>query len=136
MNVFVAHGILGKDCEIRFTESGLAICEFSIANTIGYKDKKHTNWFNCTLFGKRAEGGITEYLKKGTKVMVTGELYIKTFEKKDGSKGFNHNLYVNDFKLLDSTLQNPQQSAQQPEAPVTTQPVPAAQTGFDDEMPF
>lgn len=81
MNIYAATGRLGKDCRIG-NAGGTAVCNFPLAVDSGYGDKKQTLWFDCSLWGKRAESGLTGYLKKGQQVAVTGELGTREYEGK------------------------------------------------------
>ncbi|MGE0799909.1 MAG: single-stranded DNA-binding protein [Lautropia sp.] len=84
-------GRLGRDPETRYTESGNAVASFSIAVGSQWTDKntnekvEHTDWINCTAFGKLAE--ICEkYLKKGKQVYVGGRLRVEKYQDKDSGK--------------------------------------------------
>ncbi|MFA5920277.1 MAG: single-stranded DNA-binding protein [Methylococcaceae bacterium] len=63
-NVFSFAGTVGRDAEVRCAPSGLAVLSFTVANNIGFGDKQQTLWIQVTLFGKRAEGQLQNYLKK------------------------------------------------------------------------
>lgn len=81
MNIFTFTGNLGKDCEIKYAQSGTAICSFSVAVASGYGDNKKTTWVGCSLFGKRAEGNLPQYLTKGAQVAISGELSMDEWQK-------------------------------------------------------
>ncbi|MDQ6992815.1 MAG: single-stranded DNA-binding protein [Mariprofundus sp.] len=85
MNVYTFTGRLARDCETRFTQGGMAICSFTVAVDYGFGDRKGTNWIRCSLFGKRAEGRLPQYLLKGTQVAVSGELRVQEYTDKDGN---------------------------------------------------
>lgn len=84
MNIWSFTGALGADCERKATQGGTSVCSFSVAVNSGYGDNKKTTWARCSLFGKKAEGKLPDYLKKGTKVAVCGELTLEEWENKDG----------------------------------------------------
>lgn len=100
MNIYSFTGRLGRDAEQRFSQGGLAICSFTVAVDYGYGDKKGTNWVRCSLFGKRAEGGLPQYLKKGAQVAVTGELQIREYDDKDGNKRTSVDVNVGNIDLI------------------------------------
>jgi single-strand DNA-binding protein len=100
MNVFTGTGRCGQDAEVRFTQAGLAICNFSLAVDAGYGDRKSTLWLRCALFGKRAEGELPTYLTKGTQVAVSGELSMSEWENKDGEKKQSLELNVRELDLV------------------------------------
>lgn len=71
MQVFLA-GNLGRDAELKDV-GGQALASFSVAVTQRIKREKHTTWVNCSIWGARAPA-LCQYLTKGAKVAVTGEL--------------------------------------------------------------
>ena len=81
MNVYTATGRLGKDCRTN-TVNGTAVCNFPLAVDSGYGENKQTLWFDCALWGKRAEGKLPQYLMKGAQVAVSGELGTREHEGK------------------------------------------------------
>ncbi len=81
MQSLTVTGGLGRDAELKTTQGGDDILSFSVGSSQGYGDKKTTNWFRCTVWGKRGRS-IAEYLTKGTKVTVQGELSIGEYDGK------------------------------------------------------
>jgi single-strand DNA-binding protein len=79
-NITIA-GNVGKDAETRRTQSGDAVTSFSIAVEDRIPKEKGTIWFRCSLWGKRGES-LAQYLTKGSKVAVSGELSIEVYEGK------------------------------------------------------
>ena len=74
-------GRLGKDAEVRQTQGG-AVAGFSVATDVGFGDRKQTLWFDCSIWGKRAESGLIQYLTKGQQVAISGELSEREHEGK------------------------------------------------------
>jgi len=108
MNIGNFIGYLGKDSEVRFTQQGTAICSFTLPVNYGFGDNKGTNWIHCSIFGKRAEGQLPQYLLKGTQIAVSGELRLREYDDKDGAKRLSVDLHVDKLKLLGSKeTQNP-----------------------------
>ena len=81
MNVLVVSGNIGRDAEVR-SAGGTSVAGFSLAVKSGYGDKAQTVWVDCSLWGKQAESGLVQYLKKGQFVVVTGELGTREHEGK------------------------------------------------------
>lgn len=102
MNQYLFTGRLGRDQETRYTNSGMAICNFTVAVDYGYGDKKGTNWVRCALFGKRAEGKLPQYLIKGTQVAISGELQVREYDDKDGNKKTSVEVNVSTLDLIGS----------------------------------
>lgn len=87
-NVVVVKGNLVRDVELRYTSAGTAFAKGAVANNRGYKGEngwqEYANFFDFTLWGKRAEG-LAKHLTKGTPVVITGELRQSRWEQ-DGQK--------------------------------------------------
>jgi len=94
-NQITVTGRIGKDPEIRFTTGGMAVAEFSLADTYGKDDKKKTTWHNCVAFGQLAEN-IVASVGKGKTVIVTGRYEQEEYTKKDGTKGKTTKIVVDE----------------------------------------
>lgn len=133
MNVFTFSGRLGRDAEVRYTPSGTAICSFAVANDTGYGDNKKTQWIDCALFGKRAEGGLPKHLTKGAQVVVSGEVTLNTYAKRDGSQGASLQVRVNDVDLIGGKGEQRQQQREPARQPAGGG---GHAEDFDDDIPF
>lgn len=98
MNVLCIVGNLGQDAELKYLPSGAAILNFSVACSSGYGDKKKTTWVRCALFGKQGEA-LERYLKKGSKVFVSGEFSLNEYKANDGTQKTSVELNVRDISL-------------------------------------
>lgn len=135
-NNITVTGKLGKEPELRFTQSGKAVAEFSIADTYGKDDKKKTTWHNCVAFGQLAEN-ICATLRKGSTAIVSGRYEQDEYTKKDGTTGKTTKIIVDecgpslrwDVYLKDQTDKVMAQVGN------IGRPVPAA-SPFEDEEPF
>ena len=152
MNVWTFTGSLGKDCETAASKAGKAYCKFSVAVNSGYGDNQKTTWANCFFSGKRAEGNLPQYLLKGQKVAISGELTLEQWASQStGEKGSTLKVYVNTIDLIgekkaDSNQgqappqqqyqQAPQQQYQQAPQQQSTQGQQFQQPDFDDNIPF
>jgi single-strand DNA-binding protein len=81
-------GNLGKDPEVRYTQGGQAVCNFSIATSERWNDKdgaaqERTEWHNVTVWGKSAEH-CGQYLAKGRSVYVEGKIQTREYQDKEG----------------------------------------------------
>lgn len=89
MNIWTGIGRLGADPEVKFSNSGTAICNFTIAIEKKYKSKgkmvEKVNWLPMVCFGKTAENA-GKYLSKGSEVAITGELEMQEWESKGEKK--------------------------------------------------
>lgn len=96
----VLTGHIGKVEEIKFLSTGDPVLRFSLAVNTGYGEKKVCSWYDCSLFGKRAEK-IATMLHKGQPITVIGEPSIRKWES-NGKSGTAVSVRVADIVLLGS----------------------------------
>ena len=96
MNKLLVNGNLVRDMEVKDTGKCL-VGTFTIANNVGYDEEQKTNFVNCVLFGDRVES-LVEYLVKGCKVLVEGELAIEQYEVND-EKRYTTKVYVKSLEI-------------------------------------
>ena len=85
MNKIFEIGRLCRDPEVRYTQSGKAVCTFSIAVNDGYGENKKAYFFPVVVWNKSAEA-CGNLLQKGSKVAVTGKLTTRQYENREGKK--------------------------------------------------
>lgn len=130
MNTLIIAGPLGRDAEMRSMPNGDPVASFSVADSQG-RDKP-TIWWNCQLFGKRAES-LAPYLVKGQQVTISGSITEREWTDKDGNKRKTMDVRVNDV-----ALQGGRKDAEQPRPQMQSAPEKAS-AGFDDmdnDLPF
>jgi single-strand DNA-binding protein len=95
-------GNLTDDPELKFTPSGAAVANFTVASTPRTFDKQTNEWkdgdalfLRCAAWRQLAEN-VAESLQKGQRVVVTGALRVRQFERQDGSKGTSVELNVDE----------------------------------------
>jgi single-strand DNA-binding protein len=127
MNNITIAGGLGRDAELKYLNNGDPICNFSVADSQG-RDKG-TIWWNCTLFGKRAEA-LSQYLTKGQSVTVVGTVTEREWQDKEGAKRKSMDVRVSEIALQGGRRDaDPQEERRQAPKP--------APVNFDDEqIPF
>ena len=136
MNNWNFTGHCAADAETRYSKSGDAIVSFSVAVKSGFGDKATTTWARCSMFGNRGTA-VSEFLTKGQLVGVCGEVTLREYDKKDGSKGFSLEVRVNDLTLLGK--KDGQQEVRPARQEPRQQAKPADSGGFgdfDSEIPF
>ncbi len=84
-NVFSFTGTVGRDAEVKQLASGQTVLNVTVANNIGYGERQQTLWIRVAVWGKRAEGKLGDYLKKGQQVFVSGELSQREYQANDGT---------------------------------------------------
>jgi single-strand DNA-binding protein len=130
MNIISFTGNLGRDVEVRVTPSGVSVANFSVPIKSGYGDNEKTSWVRCSIIGKRAEGGLIQYLKKGQLVGISGELSVNTYTNKEGQEKTSVEVFVKEIDLLGS--KNNQSADNFSSAPAQ----PKAPDDFDGDIPF
>ena len=93
-------GNLVRDPEIRYINSGAAVCKFTLAVNRRSKQQEETDFIDCVAWDKLAETCNT-YLKKGMSVLVDGRLSIRSYETKEGEKRKAAEVVVNVMQMLD-----------------------------------
>lgn len=101
MNSVNITGRLGRDIDLRYTQDERAIARFSVAVDRVSKGKKDTDWINVTAFGSQAENA-NKYLRKGSKVGVSGNIKTGSYEKQDGTKVYTFEVWAERIEFLDS----------------------------------
>lgn len=134
VNRVILVGHLGKDPEIKFTPSGIALAKFSLATSERRKDpegnfKEHTEWHNIILWRRQAEVA-GEYLKKGMLVMIEGRIQTRSWEDPTGAKKYMTEIVGDRMQML--------QAKGEPE--VSTEPrlgePEAAPPEEEEDLPF
>jgi len=107
LNKVTIIGNLGRDPEMRYTQSGTPVCNLRVGvterrnkgETEGWQD--HTEWFTVACFGKTAENA-GRYLKKGRQVYVDGRLQTRIWEDREGGKRHSFEIVANQVLFLGS----------------------------------
>ncbi len=104
INKVILVGTLGKDPEVRYSQSGSALTSVSIATNESWKDKngekqERTEWHRVKFFGKLAEIA-GEYLKKGGQVYIEGSLRTEKYTDKQGVEKYSTDIIANEMQML------------------------------------
>ena len=154
INKVMLIGHLGRDPEVRYSASGVAMCNTSVATTDGRKDKEtgewtdHTEWHQVVLLRRLAEVA-GQYLRKGAKVYIEGRLQTRKYTDKTGTERTVTEVLANDMQMLDSRSDGrrgdpddyghrdspPRGQGGGMAQPRPATPAPAA-AGLDDDIPF
>ncbi len=105
LNKCMIIGNLGRDPEMRYTPSGQAVTQFSVATNRNYRDpqgewQSETEWFRVVVWGDQGER-VAEYLRKGHKVYVEGRLQTRQWEDQSGNKRYTTELIANRVTSLE-----------------------------------
>jgi len=139
INKAILVGNLGRDPEISYTPSGMAVAKFSIATSERWKDKnsgemkERTEWHRITAFGRLGEI-CGEYLSKGKQVYIEGRIQTSSWEK-DGITRYGTDIIANKMQMLGA--RDPEYASRPPEPQQTPEysgpPLPDKE---DDDIPF
>lgn len=104
INKVILVGNLGSDPELRYTGSGTAVCNLSIATSESYKDRdgnqvETTEWHRVVAWARLAEI-CGEYLKKGRQVYIEGSLQTRQYEDKDGVTKYSTEIKAREMQML------------------------------------
>lgn len=114
MNKWIAMGRLTRDPEIRYTtgETATAIAKFSLAVDRRFKreGQPDADFFNCATFGKQAEF-VEKYLRKGTKIVVSGAPQNNNYTDKDGVKHYDIQFVIDEVDFAESKSNSESTSA-------------------------
>ncbi|GAB4266760.1 MAG: single-stranded DNA-binding protein [Deferrisomatales bacterium] len=117
VNKAILIGNLGKDPELRYTQSGSAVANFTLATTERRKQGDewgdHTEWHNIVVFGKTAER-CNQYLQKGSQVYLEGRIQTRKWEDRDGNTRYTTEIVAFDVQFLGRTRGPEQEGATYP----------------------
>jgi single-strand DNA-binding protein len=104
VNRVILVGRLGKDPETRYTSSGQAVCNFSVATDESYKDRagerqKRTEWHRIVVWGKQAEIA-QQYLHKGSLLYLEGRIQTRQWDDREGQKRTTTEIVASNFRML------------------------------------
>src|SRR5579862_8768747 len=145
VNKVILVGNLGKDPDIRRTQNNDAIVNLSVATSESWRDKQtgerreRTEWHRVVIFNENLAKVAENYLRKGSKVYLEGQLQTRKYTDKDGAEKYSTEVVLSRFRgdlvLLDSRGDREGASARNggmsSEAPASFE-----RNEMDDEIPF
>tara|TARA_B100000768_G_C11268637_1_gene372311 strand:+ start:638 stop:1033 length:396 start_codon:yes stop_codon:yes gene_type:complete len=128
VNKVILVGNLGKDPEVKYLDSGVAVANFSLATTENYKNKEgervsQTEWHNVVLWRGLAEVA-EKFLKKGSNIYIEGKIKTRKWEDKDGNTRYSTEILGDNMTMLGGKL-NSEDSSKQPLSNDSTNDFPA-----------
>ena len=141
INKVILVGNLGQDPEIKYTAGGAAVTTLSLATSESWKDKdtgsdqERTEWHRVVLWRRLAEIA-GEYLKKGSKVYIEGQLQTRKWEQ-DGQTRYTTEVIGRDMQFLDSRGNSSGSSSSYEDTTQDASPQNIPDSGItDDDIPF
>jgi single-strand DNA-binding protein len=147
INKAILVGNLGKDPEIRYTASGSAVANITIATTESWRDKQSgekqekTEWHRVVFFNRLAEI-VGEYLRKGSQVYVEGRLQTRKWQDQSGQDRYTTEIVASEMQMLGGRGDAGGQAGgfRKPQAgtgaPAPAAAPPADEDFQDDDIPF
>ena len=110
VNKVILVGRLGRDPETRYSSSGQAVCNFTMATDETYKDRsgerqKRTEWHRIVVWGKQAEIA-QQYLHKGSLIFLEGRIQTRQWDDREGQKRTTVEIVANNFRMLGGRSDN------------------------------
>lgn len=139
INKVILVGNLGRDPEIRYTPSGQAVANFTVATSEKWKDKnsgemqENTEWHRIVVWGGLAEI-CGKYLSKGRQVYLEGRLQTRKWQGQDGQDRYTTEVVCREMKMLGGRGEGPAQGAGPQSAPEYSGPPLNGEE--DDDIPF
>lgn len=133
MNNITIAGPLGKDAELKSLHDGKPYIKFSVADSQGRE--KPTIWWNCTMFGMRAEK-LHQYMSKGQHVAVFGVVTEREYKTADGEPRKSVEINVNDVALMGKSQAQPAPQPAPRQAPARPQQNSSGFDDIDNDIPF
>lgn len=141
INKVMIIGNLGRDPEIRQTQDGMKIANFSVATSESWKDKNSgerrdkTEWHRVVIMNDRLSDIVEKYVKKGSKVYVEGQLQTRKWTDQSGVERYTTEILLSRFRgelhLLDSRGSD---ASEQPQDSYND--MPSLSDSIDDDVPF
>jgi single-strand DNA-binding protein len=138
LNKAILIGNLGRDPEVRYTPSGVAVANFSIATSETWTNKEgeketRTEWHRIVAFGKLGEI-CGEYLSKGKQVYIEGRIQTRDWEDQNGIKRYTTEIVASQMLMLGSRDSSESFRSERPTTSDTQRsPIQAPE---DDDIPF
>ena len=141
-------GYVGQDPDVRYTQSGAAVANVSIATTESWKDKdtgekqERTEWHRVVFFNRLAEV-VAEYVKKGQPIYIEGKIQTRKWEDKEGITRYSTEIVAGEMQMLPSGKRDgdPGQARADHQAEAHQNRQTSRDTGqqgsfVDDDIPF
>jgi single-strand DNA-binding protein len=144
VNKVILVGNLGRDPEIRRMTSGDPVVNLSLATSDTWKDKatgerkEKTEWHRVVIFNENLAKVAEQYLHKGSKIYIEGQLSTRKYTDKDGVEKYSTEIVLNRFRGELVMLDARGEGGARPSASVEANDAPASFTrsDMDDEIPF
>ena len=142
LNKVMLIGNLGADPEVRFTPNGTTVAIFRVPTTKKWTSKsgeaqQQTEWHNIVAWRRLAEI-CGEYLSKGSRVYIEGELQTRKWKDKDGNNRYTTEIVVKEMKMLSPRTENMlcDKEHQSHKSPLLSPPPTQTDAEYNEDVPF
>ncbi|CAH0415951.1 single-stranded DNA-binding protein [Periweissella fabaria] len=141
INRVILVGRLVKDVELRYTQSGNATANFTLAVNRQFKSEngeREADFINCVMWRKNAEN-FANFTHKGSLVGIEGRIQTRNYENKEGQRVYVTEVNADSFSLLESRSESQKQADQSQSYQSNTKPNSFGGADIDindDDMPF
>lgn len=137
MNIVIMVGRLTKDPEIRYSQQGKAVCNFSIAvdRRIKREGDNNTDFFNCVAFGKTAEF-VEKYFSTGKRIAIEGNIQNDSFLGRDGTKKTAVKIVCDNVEFADGKGEAKEAKEERPKREEDEGFLNIPNGAIDEELPF
>ncbi len=145
VNKVIIVGRLGQEPELRYTPSGAAVCNFSVATSEYWNDKngqkqERTEWHRVVAWGKTAEL-CNQYLAKGSQCFLEGKLQTRSWDDNSGQKKYTTEVIATTVQFLGAKSENSKSATKPLSESVSSPPqqeyMPSTDSSFTaDDIPF
>ncbi len=142
VNRVILVGNLGRDPEVKNTQTGQAIANLSIATSDSWKDKtsgerkERTEWHRVVIFNEKLAEVAQKYLRKGAKVYIEGQLATRKWTDKDGNEKYTTEIVLPKFGGTLVMLGDKERPEQGDVSKSQGRPVARSTGTLDDDVPF
>ena len=146
VNKVILIGNLGRDPEVRTFQNGGKVCNFSIATSETWKDRnsgerqERTNWHNIAIFNENLAQIAEQYLRKGSKVYLEGQLETRKWQDQAGNDRYTTEVVLRNFRgeltLLDGRSENNNSNFSETASIDDESSDKVLTNDIDDEIPF
>ena len=141
VNKVILIGNLGADPEVRTFQNGGQVCNLRVATSETWKDRntgerrEKTEWHSVAIFNENLVRLAQQYLRKGSKVYLEGQLETRKWQDRDGNDRWTTEIRANEMQMLGGRGGGSAPMSQDP-GPASSPPPQSGPDDFDDDIPF
>ncbi len=141
VNKVILIGTLGRDPEVKATQTGQSVASLSVATSEQWTDKasgektEKTEWHKVTIWGKLADIA-GQYLRKGSSVYLEGKIQTRKWQDQNGQDRYSTEVVADQMQMLGGKGAGNDHGDREPPAPKSAPPKQQPAANFEDDIPF